>query len=491
MVKPSAVLTSPILRSSAPCLRITSLSSWREFSVLIPVSSWTYAKGRGVTGRRRRGVGSHSRPIVVDAFSGVGGLSLGLELAGFSSALHIEIEEQASRYAEFNFPLATHWGGNVAGDIRQVTPRSIELATAGREIAIFAGGPPCQGFSRAGRRRVDDPLNDLVLEMASLILELQPQAFIIENVAGSQDGQYWQFSKALDMLSAKYSVLDPTTLKAEQFGVPQQRRRVFTLGIRDDLHATPVAPTPTHATVSLQENLFLEGTPTVGDAILDLPNCDDYPHLFDGDEVQYERRAMSAYARMMRDPSGLTSARGYAVDWDHNVCTNMRRTNHGQALTEKLRGLQPGKADKSSRIPRLRADGLSPTIRAGTTAERGSWSAPRPCHPIHPRVITTRECARLQSFPDWFRFHPVKWHGNRQVGNAVPPLLARAVGRSLYSTLGYGSGDQDRLLESVVRNRDLVAQDIADAQASNLSRRRTSHLVVNTDLASRRKSAST
>ena len=423
------------------------------------------------------------RPVCVDLFAGVGGLSLGLELAGFFAAAHVEIEEQTARYASYNFPLAYHMSGPVDGDVRNLTGAMLSQLSDGHEIALIAGGPPCQGFSRAGRRRVDDPLNDLVLEMARVIIEARPKAFLIENVPGIQAGQYWQFEKAIEMLGADYRIADPTVLEAERYGVPQIRRRVFTIGIRKDLGIEPRLPEATHYPDSREIALYGAVTPNVGDVLLDVPDCDEYEHLFDGDTAPYSVQPHSEYARLMREAGGLMLRRGYEVDWDDTQCTNLRRTKHGPDLLEKLKNLQPGKVEKSSRIPRLRLEGLGMTVRAGTTSERGSWSAPRPCHPIHPRVLTTRECARIQSFPDWFRFHPVKWHGNRQVGNAVPPLLGMAVGSVIFSSLGYETSAG--LMGTATRDANLIAADLDAAENANLRARKTSHQVVNTDLRAR------
>lgn len=419
------------------------------------------------------------RPLAVDLFSGVGGLSLGLELAGFFSAIHVEVEEEASRYAEFNFPLAMHLAGPDAGDVRNLSGELISKMLDGREVSLVAGGPPCQGFSRIGRQRVDDPLNDLVLEMARVILELRPRAFVIENVPGSLDSRYWQFSEAINRLSVEYVIHDPQTLRAEDFGVPQKRRRVFTIGTRRDLGVQPPRVLPTHSP-SPDSALFdqLERTASVADAIFDLPNCDDYEHLLDRDDVAYTVAPHSEYARAMRLITGLQAERGYAVDWDDRTCTNLRRTQHGPELTAALSALPVGATEKKSRIPRLDPTGLSVTIRAGTTSSRGSWSAPRPCHPVYPRVLSTRECARLQSFPDWFRFHPVKWHGNRQVGNAVPPLLGRAVGAAILEVLG--RVPEHAPLGVVTRDTALISGDIEAAANGGNAGRRVSHKVVNT-----------
>lgn len=428
-----------------------------------------------------------ARPVSVDLFSGVGGLALGLELAGFVSAVHVEIEEQARRYAAYNFPLATHLTGAEA-DVRNLSGAALVGMVGGRDIALISGGPPCQGFSRIGRQRVDDPLNDLVLEMARIILEAEPQAFLIENVPGSLDGKYWQFDKAIEMLGAVYDVHPSTTLKAEDFGVPQRRRRVFTVGFRRDLRIAFSGFSPTHVAPGSGLTLFdLPRTPTVGESILDIPDCDVHHHLLDGDTAPYDSEPHSQFSRQMRRSDQLATDRGYEVDWDQDMCTNLRRTVHGPELLAGLVALAPGEVERKSRIPKLDPDGLSVTIRAGTTSARGSWSAPRPCHPYLPRVLTTRECARIQTFPDWFRFHPVKWHGNRQVGNAVPPLLGKAVGEAIRNALGYQK--HRGLLGVVERDASLISADLVSAETAGNGSRRTSHKVVNTG-ASRRSSRS-
>ncbi|MFT5682369.1 MAG: DNA (cytosine-5)-methyltransferase 1, partial [Myxococcota bacterium] len=341
----------------------------------------------------------NSRPIAIDFFSGVGGLSLGLELAGFVSGLHIEVDPKASQYAKYNFPFAAHFGGGTDGDIQRVSSKQIMSAIGHRDIALIAGGPPCQGFSRAGRRRVDDPLNNLVLRMSELILELQPRAFLIENVPGIRQGEYWQLEKAIEMLASQYQIEGPTELFAPEFGVPQIRKRVFVLGTRSGEHR-PQTPTPTHTNTQTEPPRPLPSVPTVWDAISDIPDCDAFPYLIDKDTAPYSAPPEAAYAILMRDQlAGLGLERGYVVDWDQTMCTNIRRTQHGKSISARLKILKPGKTDKASRIKRLDPCGLSTTVRAGTTSARGAWSAPRPCHPTLSRVVTTRESARFQSFP--------------------------------------------------------------------------------------------
>lgn len=424
-----------------------------------------------------------SRPLAVDLFAGVGGLSLGLELAGFFVASFVEIDDTASRYHEYNFPGSVGFCGTKQGNVRGVTGEDILSRLPHRDVTLVAGGPPCQGFSFAGKKNPNDPLNDLVLEMARIVLEIRPKAFLIENVPGIKSGQIWQLDEAMRRLSMEYTVSEPTTLYAPDYGVPQNRKRVFVMGIRRDLERLPKMPAPTHQREGRKQRgqMLIEAkvAPTVRDALDDLPDVDLFESLINGDEVQYTGDPRSEYQQLMRG-SNLARSRGYHVAWDDTLVTNSRRTRHGDDLSARLGALLPGKSDPVSGIKRLHPDELSVTIRAGTTSERGSWSAPRPCHYRFARVLTTRECARLQSFPDWFRFHPVKWHGNRQVGNAVPPLLAKAVGEGVLSSLGIPPAQEAVSIPTYVRYSELIAADIQGAVESGLDQRHITHQVVGT-----------
>ena len=147
--------------------------------------------------------------------------------------------------------------------------------------------------------------------------------------------------------------------------------------------------------------------------------------------------------------------------WDDRFCTNAVRTLHSETVRTRFRDLAAGEQDPISRLRRLDPNGVAGTIRAGTPPDYGSRSAPRPIHPFEDRVLTTRECARLQSFPDWYLFHPTKWHGNQQVGNAVPPLLARAVGLHLCQALELELGPRSK--GPCERDQTLIAEDFKGA----------------------------
>ncbi|MFO1522467.1 MAG: DNA cytosine methyltransferase, partial [Kiritimatiellia bacterium] len=123
-------------------------------------------------------------------------------------------------------------------------------------------------------------------------------------------------------------------------------------------------------------------------------------------------------------------------EFDPNLLTSSRRTDHTAESQRRFLETEHGDTEAISRFRKLPPDGLCNTLRAGTDSARGAFTSPRPIHPFLPRVITVREAARLHSYPDWFRFHTTKWHGFRQVGNSVPPLLGRAVASSIIAALG-------------------------------------------------------
>lgn len=423
---------------------------------------------------------------MIDLYSGVGGLSLGFEQAGFKIAADIEIEDIAGRYAQFNFPETRVFYGDTSGDVRRFTTDSFRQAGGNPDdVFLVVGGPPCQGFSLAGKRRHDDPLNDLVLEFARVVSDFSPQAFLMENVPGLKTSDSPMLGQALRKLEREYDVVGPHTLRAWEFGVPQMRQRVFILGIKKSLKLTPSFPEPTHYRPIDPPSLLFSRCPTCWEAISDIPNVDEYPELISGDRVPYTSRPNNDFQKHMRglhrDPEDFSPL----IDWDVKTCTNLRRTQHGEGLLQRFEDLGFGQSDKTSGIRRLDPHDISTTIRAGTTKARGSWSAPRPLHPYQQRVLTTRECARIQTFPDWFLFHPVKWHGNRMVGNAVPPILARAIGLHIRTIFGLPKPSARNT--HLLRNDKLVVQDIEDAKNSGYENRNVSQLVVSWGKNSNRK----
>jgi DNA (cytosine-5)-methyltransferase 1 len=359
------------------------------------------------------------RPIGIDLFAGVGGMSLGFEQAGFDIAAAVEIDPVHCATHEYNFPRTT----TICGSVVDLTGAEIRhRANLGdQEIDVVFGGAPCQGFSLMGKRVLDDPRNQLVFHYVRLVTELNPKYCVFENVRGLTLGQHVQFLDELieSLGEAGYEILMPyQVLNAADYGVPQDRRRLFLIGTRKGL-PMPQYPRPQEVRV------------TVWEAIGDLPNADDFAALTSVDYVSWEWETSSKYARVLRgferDPNNFA----YQRKFDPNLLTCSLRTKHSTESKLRFGNTLPGKTEPISRFRRLHPDGLCNTLRAGTDSARGAHTSPRPIHPFLARVITVREAARLHSYPDWFRFHATKWHGCRQIGNSVPPLLARAVANQL------------------------------------------------------------
>ncbi|MWC29129.1 DNA cytosine methyltransferase [Paenibacillus sp. MMS18-CY102] len=379
-------------------------------------------------------------------------MTLGFEMAGFLVGVAVEMDEFATRAHLKNFPNCQV----VAKDINQVSGDELLkiIKVSKGEVDVVIGGPPCQGFSLAGRRSLDDERNELLNQYSRIVLEIMPKFFVMENVRGLisyKSGEVLQ--SFIDRMSEYYSIITPVkVLNSADFGVPQSRERLFIIGVRLDLNLNVQYPIPTHLRPSDENYLFhptykdhanegklgdLKYCPTVADAISDLPNPDLYPELIKGDTINYKmtEEFVSMYAQMMMRSIQLVEDQSTPrPDWTTNLITNTKRTNHDQRIIREFTELKQGQLHKSRR-KKLEANGLSPTIRAGTKSDKGSYTALRPIHYVQPRVITVREAARLMSFPDWMVFHETKWHGFRLVGNAVPPLLAKAVAKELLKVI--------------------------------------------------------
>ena len=360
-----------------------------------------------------------NRPIGIDLFAGAGGMSLGFEQAGFDIAAAVEIDPIHCATHEYNFPHTT----TICASVLDLTGDEIRSRSqlGSREIDVVFGGAPCQGFSLMGKRVFDDLRNQLVFHYVRLVKELNPKYCVFENVKGLTLGKHAQFLDELieSLGNAGYDVLTPyQVLNAADYGVPQDRRRLFLIGTRKGL-TVPQYPQP-HQTKT-----------AVWEAIGDLPNADNFNVLNNVDRVSVQWETHSQYARKLRcldlDPDDYS----YQRKFDPNLLTCSLRTEHTGASRARFEATLPGKTESISRFRKLHPDGLCNTLRAGTDSARGAHTSPRPIHPYLPRVITVREAARLHSYPDWFRFHATKWHGCRQIGNSVPPLLARAVASEL------------------------------------------------------------
>lgn len=387
------------------------------------------------------------RPIAVDLFAGAGGMTLGFEQAGFDVLAAVELDPIHCATHEYNFPfwsiLCKSVVDTTAEEIRQ------RSGIGDRDIDVVFGGPPCQGFSLIGKRALDDSRNSLVFHFMRLVLELKPKYFIMENVKGLTIGKHviflWEIIK--EFSSKGYDVEETyQVLNAAHYGVPQNRERLFLLGCRPGLTLPPYPQPITKPASSAKGNSkhlsHLPDGPTVWDAIADLPEVENYPELMKQDWTLAKYGNPSAYSSRLRNLSiakdDYSYPRQFHVEKRKSalLLTSSQRTVHTLESIKRFDATKPGETEPISRFHKLDPDGICNTIRAGTASNRGAFTSPRPIHPYTPRCITVREAARLHSYPDWFRFHVTKWHGCRQIGNSVPPLLAKAVASEIIRALG-------------------------------------------------------
>jgi len=410
-------------------------------------------------------VSSERRPIGVDLFAGAGGMSLGFEQAGFDVAASVEYDPIHCSVHEFNFPNCAAICRSVADIDAAYLRRNSRIGDG--DVDVLFGGAPCQGFSLIGKRALDDPRNSLVYHFVRLVVDLRAKYFVFENVRGLTIGQHKRFLEEIIQEFRKngYRVVeDYEVLNAAYYGVPQNRQRLFLLGARKG-YPLPVYPTPTHEPRSngKSESLFLQSTPTVWDAIRDLPEADDYDQLLERDWVRAAFKMPSEYSATLRGFAADTTDYSVPREYDHTLLTSSLRTIHSELSKKRFAETPAGEVERVSRFLKLDPKGICNTIRAGTASDRGAFTSPRPIHPYSPRCITVREAARLHSYPDWFRLHVTKWHGFRQIGNSVPPRLARAVASKVLEALNLSPARLDRPIS--LGSPELLSFDMSQAAA--------------------------
>lgn len=349
----------------------------------------------------------------IDLFSGAGGLSKGVMDAGINIIVGVDNDKAALRTFERNH------AGSVGLDAdlsKQETFDKIREIAGDRNIDIVVAGPPCQGFSLTGPRNFDDPRNKLYLAVIELVRQYQPKGFIIENVPGMATMYNGQVKdEILRRFTAMGYNVDCKILCAADYGVPQVRRRLIFMGIRKDI-GVPHFPDPI-----LTPDQYV----TCRDAIDDLP---DRINELGSEEDGYSQAPRTAYQKRMRG--------------ECNTLYNHVATDHKQFVKDTIALVPEGGNYKD--LPSgwgesrkfheawTRYDGNKPS-RTIDTGHRNHF------HYEYNRVPTIRENARLQSFPDDFVFLGTKTQQNRQVGNAVPPLLGQAVAVELKKIIEEGS----------------------------------------------------
>lgn len=391
------------------------------------------------------------RPIAIDLFAGAGGLSLGLEQAGFDVRCAVEIDPIHACVHKFNFPECSV----VARSVEEIDGAYIRKAAglkAREKVDLIAGGAPCQGFSLIGQRALDDPRNSLVKHFIRLISEIKPSYFLFENVKGITVGKHKQILNEIidELTSIGYNVVSPwKVLNAKNYGVPQSRERLFLMGARKG-KALPSYPVEDEEIITCEE------------ALSDIPDAEQFEELLGSDEVKFKylKRA-KGYSSLMRCSSSSAWKYGYKRKWNKQLLTSSLRTDHTDISRRRFGETEPGNVEKISRFYKLSKAGVSNTLRAGTDSARGAFTSPRPIHYEFARCITVREMARLHGFPDWFRLHETKWHGARQVGNAVPPPLAFRVGSEIVKAGKYKISSPGNTLD--LGDKSLLTLDMSSA----------------------------
>lgn len=385
--------------------------------------------------QRERVDGNGPERTAIDLFSGAGGITLGLLNAGFHVRLCSDLSEACEATHLRNFPKIPF----IRGDIHLLSGVDLLDACGLRpgELDLLIGGPPCQGFSIIGRRELGDPRNGLFREFIRLGRELQPKAMVIENVTGLATLEGGAVLHELDQAFREAGYIpDCAELLAAQYGVPQMRWRMFFVGWRHDVDRSGGFPEPTHGRAGIGElvpNRTINrdestGFLTIRDAIGDLP-----PIEAGAVSTAYDRAPESLYQKAMRTSAPGRLENHYAPRLSPQNIRRIQLLKPGEdwrALPVELlpAGMQRAlRKDHTRRYRRMMWDGVARSI---ITRFRDPKSGEY-IHPDQHRTISIREAARIQSFPDWFVFERGYSDQYEQVGNAVPPLLARAVGMEI------------------------------------------------------------
>jgi len=391
--------------------------------------------------RKRR---KNDQPSVLDLFCGAGGLSLGFQAAGYKIVGGIDVDRDSVASFKRNIRDAVGLNAN----IRKVNPA--DLLTQFDPIDVLVGGPSCQGFSTSGGlsrntgRNLHDDRNDLFVEYLRIVKGIQPSWIVFENVPGLLLYHHGYVARKIIRALRRigYFVV-PIILLAADYGVPQLRRRLFFIGNRTG-SKIPL-PAPTHGESNLWAGFSLpfkylsrlgHGSGASNKSYINFDEaCSDLPSLGEGESIDglpYPSPALSAYQRLMR--------RGSRRIWQHSafdlsdsdrLAANLLQPGENwRSIPEELRPdrfrrIRP--YDATTLMKRLQGDKPAYTITTKfNEATTGAF-----IHPRNNRTLSIREAARLQSFPDSFRFEGNLVSVRRQLGNAVPPLLSQAIAESI------------------------------------------------------------
>ena len=407
---------------------------------------------------------------VVDLFAGCGGLSLGLEKAGFETIFVNELHKDAMSTFVSNRPGSPVQASNYqVNDILDLTRKrnviqdlASHLNKTYRGVDLVVGGPPCQGFSGIGHRRTFEvtkeeiPTNHLYREMAKVVTEIAPRAFIFENVRGllnsrwtpdGDKGEIWRdVQKTFNRISVKVNGknlsyrINHELLFAKDYGVPQNRPRIVMIGIREDIDINENVSSVAGGLLPMPTG----GAPDPIDLLSDLVDANWIPG---GETDRYPREARSEFQKMLRK-----SRNSKSISSKGDRLTEMEYSKHSDSVTEKFEYMiaNQGEVTKAMETKKF-AQRLLPKKWGEGGPNITATSLPDDyVHYSQPRILTVREWARLQTFPDWYKFSGKRTTGGRrragdlemgdwsrelpkytQIGNAVPVELAMHIGLHL------------------------------------------------------------
>lgn len=383
-------------------------------------------------------------PKAISLFAGAGGCSLGFRDAGYEIIYASDINSDAIATYRLNFPEIP----SVAEDIAQMAfePLLETLGLCGGELDMMIGGPPCQGFSSAGSGVWDDPRNVLLKSYLRALEVMKPKWFFMENVEGlltANKGKYlFELTKAFIKLGYKVRI---DKIYATEYGVPQRRKRVFIIGNRLG-HSIELPPIQTYATGAL----YRKGSLTLQDAIGGLPQPTKIEDR--AKPVRYEVPASSKWEINMRRPQG-TVLDHFTPNLTVVQQERMNALKPGQSMKDLPEHLQH--ASFKRRANRRVKDGTPTEKRGGAPSGLKRLFSDEPSltitsistrdliHPTQHRPLTIRECARLQTFPDWVQFSGNGWQRMKQIGNAIPPLLAQTFAKHII-TYGFDATSKEK-----------------------------------------------
>jgi DNA (cytosine-5)-methyltransferase 1 len=377
-------------------------------------------------------------PSVIDLFAGCGGLSLGASRSGFDVTAAVEFEPHAIASHIANFPKTRH----IQRDVMTLSGEALLNLSRikSNQLLGIIGGPPCQGFSSIGHGNVDDSRNTLFIKFFQLVEELQPVFFVAENVPGIMNTKYDQIRLLALSHVREYNLLPPISINASEYGAPTIRTRYFFIGFRNDNRIKPFTFNDIE-----QMKVQPHQKTSVRQALEGLPHNTRYSANCSGLKKISMEYCQPNSARIQSDffyervtgmrPDGLGDPCYVNQYEQHHIVNGFLPTKHTEKVRRRYSKLAFGQQDKISKSIRLDPDGFCPTLRAGTGPEKGSYQAVRPIHFEFPRVITPREAARLQGFPDWYKLPDTIWHGFRQIGNSVSPIIAERVLSAIFQKL--------------------------------------------------------